>query len=285
MTSGTKSITWVALIILCIALGLSFSRHAPPVNEGPTLNTLQDVKQTKIIHAAYVVYPPTVEVDKDPSHPTGFLIDIMNEIAVRAGWTIEYTPTTFDDINAAISSPKNDIIVGGIFVNIPRAKEMSLTVPIMYWNGVSAISAFDKVSQYTTLESVDEPGIKIAVTAGTAEYDFVKQHITKATIDAIPNSDISLTLSEVTSGHADIAFGDAVTIGKFVQAHPNVGVLFNRKPFNTYAASFVVKENDHAWLDFINAALLSLQVDGTIDQFSQKWGGNNIWFLPKRPWE
>jgi ABC-type amino acid transport substrate-binding protein len=255
-----------------------------PSNAASPLSTLAKVSNSKIIHAVYIVYPPTVSVDKDPAHPSGFLVDVMNEIATRAGWTVEYSPTTFDNMALAVSSPNADVVVGAIFVNVPRAKEMAFTSRILYWQGTLGIATADKASAFKSWSDVDQPGIKIAVSAGTAEADYVKQHIKQANINAIPNSDLSLTLSEVTAGRANIAFGDAVTVKKFLQNNPGVALIMGGTQFNGFAAGFALKQDDSAWQEFLDESILALQADGTIASLSGKWGGANIWALPKQPW-
>jgi ABC-type amino acid transport substrate-binding protein len=270
--------TLVVFIVNC-------SKSSPTSSPKSTESTLQRVLGTKVVHAVYLVYPPTVSVEKDASHPSGFLVDVMNEIASRAGFQVEYSPTTFDDMKLAISSPNNDVVVGAIFINVPRAKEMDFTTPILYWRGTLGIAAADKAPTFSTWDAVDKPGIRIAVSAGTAEYDYVKQHIHSASINAIPNSDLALTLAEVTSGRADLAFGDAITISKFLNTHSDVALIMGGKQFNGFAASFVTKQNDTAWTAFLSQSITALQVDGTIAALSHKWGGENIWLLPKPPWE
>jgi ABC-type amino acid transport substrate-binding protein len=256
-----------------------------PASTASGPDTLQKVSNSKTIHALYLVYPPTVTVEKDATHPSGFLIDVMNEIASRAGYRIEYSPTTFDDLKLAVSSPNYDLVVGAIFINVPRAKELDFTSPILYWRGTLGIAPAAKASSYTKWEDVDKAGVRVAVSSGTAEYDYVKQHIHSAKINAIPNSDLSLTLAEVPSGRADIAFGDANTVNKFLKGHPDLGLIMGGKQFNGFAASFVTKQKDAAWTTFLNNSITALQVDGTIASLSHRWGGDEIWLLPKIPWE
>jgi len=282
-SSLLTAVLFIGLAILIIFGLTACNRPLTPTSEA--VSSFAKITSTKTIHALYLVYPPTVSVDKDAAQPSGFLVDVMNEMASRAGWKVEYSPTTFDNLALAISSPNYDVVVGAIFINVPRAKQMDFTTPILYWQGTLGISSAAKASSFSTWADVDKPGVTIAVSAGTAEYDYVKQHVKSATIKPIPNSDLSLVLSEVTAGRVDIAFGDAVTVKKFLQVHSDIAVIMGGKQFNSFSAAFVVKQNDYAWLNFLNNSIQSMQVDGTVSALSQKWGGDSIWLLPKSPWD
>lgn len=246
-------------------------------------STFSRIRTTKIVKAGYIIYPPTVSVESNAQQPTGFLIDIMNEVAKRAGFAMKYEATTFDDLKLAVG--KYDVVIAGVFVNVPRSRDMALTSPIMYWAGVTAIGSAESATRYTHLEDLNKPEIRVAVTLGTAEHDFVKENLPHATINPIPNSDISLTLGEVLARRADVAFADAVTIRKFCRDKPAVSVLFGGRQFTTYATSLAVKSSDLEWLNFLNSALLAMQADGTIRSLNAKYGGEELWRLPKNPWE
>jgi len=281
MKTSFIKLTVIALFLISIFAVISCRQNT----NSSSLDSLIGIKSAKTIRAAYLVYPPTVSVDKDPAAPSGFLIDVMNEIAKRAGLTVTYSPTSFDDFQVAIASNRTDIIVGGVFVNPARAREMSLTVPIMYWSGVMAVGDIGTAQKFSSLAELNAPGVRVAVTAGTAEHEFVKENLPKANIDALPNSDISLTLTEVTAHRADVAFADAVTIRKFMKTNSGVVAMFDGEQFNLFAAAFAVKQGDQNLLNFLNSSILALQVDGTIDTLSKKYNGANIWILPRKPWE
>jgi polar amino acid transport system substrate-binding protein len=272
------------LIFLAIAVGLFAGAGCGQRGTSPrNANTLQRAIATKEVRAAYIIYPPTVSVENDTSKPTGFLIEIMDEIAKRANFTVRYEPTTFDDLKLAVA--KYDIVVAGVFVNVPRSRDMALTSPIAFWAGVTAIGKSEITNKFADLADLNKPEVRVAVTQGTAEHDFVRQQLPKATINPIPNSEISLTLAEVPAGRADVAFADAVTIRKFMRDKPGLAVMFNGRQFTTFATSFAVKSGDQEWLNFLNSSLLSLQADGTIRALDKKYGGSELWLLPKDPWK
>jgi polar amino acid transport system substrate-binding protein len=275
----TRVILGALVAILTLAGTGCNERTASPMGR----NTLQRVIAKKEIRAAYIVYPPTVSVESDTAKPTGFLIEIMDEIAKRGNFTVKYESITFDDLKLAVA--KYDIVVAGVFVNVPRSRDMALTSPIMFWAGVTAIGSSDTSKKFASLEEINKPEIRVAVTQGTAEHDFVRQQLPKATINPIPNSEIALTLAEVTAGRADVAFADAVTIRKFLQNKPGLALMFGGQQFTTFATSFAVKVGDIEWLNFLNSSLLSLHADGTIRALDKKYGGHELWALPKVPWE
>jgi ABC-type amino acid transport substrate-binding protein len=277
----------VAVALVCVVLVLSLGCDKPnsgAPNVAQSKGSLGQILSRKEIRAGILIYPPTVDFDKTTGEASGFLVDIANEVSKRAGLRVKYEPVAFDDLKAAIST-RYDVIVGGVFVTVPRARDMAFTRPIMYWAGVSAVIPSDKIGNYKALADFNQSGVRIAAITGTAEIDFVKQNLPNATIVPIPNSDVSLAIAEIAAGRADAAFSDLVTAKKYVAGKPGLTIAFGGKTFTANAAGFVVKQGDADWLQFWNDSLLSLQIDGTIKRFSDKYKGDEIWVLPKTPWE
>jgi ABC-type amino acid transport substrate-binding protein len=274
-----------ALVTITLLFALGCARSGPSsVNTTEPHGSYSEILARKEIRAGILLYPPTVDFNKTTGEASGFLVDISNEIAKRAGIKIKYEPVSFDDLKAAINT-RYDVIVGGVFVTVPRARDMAFTRPIMYWAGVAAVVPSDKVGNYKTLADLNKPEIRIASMSGTAELDFVKQNLTNATLTPIPNNDLTVAISEVAAGRADVAFSDLVTAKKFLNGKPGLRLAFGGKAFTGNSAGFVVKKSDTAWLQFLNDSLEALQVDGTIKSLSDKYKGDEIWILPKNPWE
>src|SRR5438105_3859505 len=102
-----RNIKWIkaGLYLVCLAIAIAFvgcfRNNSNPQSAASSPNTFSEILVRKQIRAAIVIYPPTVDLEKGSGKPSGFLIDIMDEIAKRAGLTVTYEPTTWDDLKAA----------------------------------------------------------------------------------------------------------------------------------------------------------------------------------------
>ena len=289
---STRASDRVSFVALLIALASIFVAIQALRNDGDSntaelssISTLDKLVEEKVLRAGYVVYPPTVVATEEPGEPSGFLVEISNEIAERAEFEILFEETTFDDFKAGLLLGKYDLIVAGIFQTTPRATELRFTDPIMYWSGVSAIAAEGREGEFTTLSDLNRPEVRVAVTAGTAEHEFVERELPEATLIPLTNSDISLTLSEVLAGRSDVAFSDAVTARNFASTQSGVAPLFGGTQFNSFATGFVVRMEDEELAEFLNTSLEALALDGTISDLSAKYAGSEVWQLPEEPWQ
>lgn len=272
---------FVSLILLVATISVSCSslNSSPQISE----SVLDRMVSQGNLKAGYVVYPPTVIAGKEASKPSGFLIDLMNEIATRGNFKVSYEETTFDNIQVGLTTNRFDVVVGGIFKTIPRATTLASPRTIMYWAGTMGVTKSQNVNRFPELSSLNRPQVKIAVTSGTAEHEWVKKELPNANVQALQNEDISLTLAEVVSGRADVAFADAVTIRAFLQRNQGISTLFDDKQFNSFAVSFVVRKEDNDLLQFLDTSLEVLEVDGTTQEISKKYKGETIWDLPVSP--
>lgn len=288
MSSPDASISRRAYLIAAVALLLSIGAVTTVLLRGtsrPAIDgrsRLQRILDKNSIRAAYIIYPPTVSAGASGSEPGGFLIDVMDEIVERAKLTVTYEPTTFDDFKAGLGS-RYDVVVAGVFQTIPRAKEMAFTEPIMFWAGVTAMASSDREQSFSQLSDLNDSSIRVAVTKDTAEHEFVSLHLPLAQIAPL-TGEVAQTLLEVLAGRADVAFADAVTVRRFVQAQPSVSTLFGGRQFNTYATAFVVPRRDREWCEFLDAAIEVMHYDGTIARLSAKYRGDEVWTLPSEPW-
>ena len=280
----TTGLSVLALLISGVALFFVFSGQGGFSNTGDRFgqSTLDQVISAGRIDAAYVKYPPTVTVRGDSV--SGFLVDVMDQIAEEADLEISFEETTFGNMGAALSSERADIIVGAVFKTIPRAARLGFTSPIMYWGGTAGVVDTSLTFRIDELSDINNPEITVTVTSGTAEHDWAKDNLSKANLRPIPNDDISLTLAEVSAGRADVALADAYAVETYANTHADVAPLLDGRQFNSFAVSFVVRKEDDELREFLNESIEVLHVNGTIEQLSRKWEGDqDIWDLPDRP--
>lgn len=278
---GAKASPWSVIAILIAAVALVVSLTGRSQELPGQSSTLDRILREEVIRAGYIIYPPTVDYGDGPETPTGFMTDIMNEIATRAGIVVRYEETSFDNIRTGLSTHRWDVVVGGVFKTIPRALSIAAPRPIMYWAGTTGVIRAGEHRRFGNMDSLNQQNIVVAVTNGTAEHEWVTANLPDADVRALPNDDISLTLVEVTAGRADVAFADAVTVRNFVSRTPNVIPLLEGRQFNSYAVSFALRKEDTDLLRFFDAAIDVLHVDGTIAELSKQYGGDAIWDLPR----
>lgn len=295
MTNGSRnrSAHWtgiVAIVLSVVALGVAFVPRGVP-SAGPTSSqglaasvggTLSRVLREQKVRVGVVPYSPIVVVDPSTKRPSGHAVDVMDAIGRAGGFAVEYEVVDWSTMNAALASGKIDAVVSSIFKNPIRAKEFTFTSPLMFF-GLSGIARTDTTIR--TASDLEKPGLKVAVLAGEAGHEYVKRFMPQAEVTVLTGSDLTVPMMEVVSGRADFAFGDLATTRRFATNNTAVRDVFASDPLNVSAAGFMVRRDDPAWVDFLDAGIESLLLSGELDRLDQKYNKDGIWIPVKKPWK
>lgn len=248
-------------------------------------SVVDQIKREKVIHAGYIKYPPFVIEDPKSGKLSGFFVDLMAEIAQLMGCKVEYEETDWGTMVAGLQTGKFDIVVSGVFQTIPRAMEVSYPRAVCYV-GISAIARKGD-GRFNTLEDLQKPGLKVAVTNGEVGHEYAKRFLPKAKLIVVETADTSRPFLEVITGRADVGLGDSMTCYRFVKAHPTEVVdVFANRPFYLYSTTFMIRRNDSEWRDFLNIALEFMENSGVVARLEKKYKeGSTAWISRKRPWE
>ncbi len=218
--------------------------------------------------------------DPKTGNLSGTSIDTINEIARLMEVKLEFEEANFATFAAGLQSGKYDLSIAPIFSTIPRAKVVAFTQPQMYIGNSALVRR--KETRFKTLQDIDQKGIIVAVTQGEQGHEYAEANFRNAQIKVISGSDQSMTYSEVLTGRADVALGDAWFIGKFVAEHPEARDLFPDNPYNVTPVAWSVRYEDMPLLTFVNTALDFLDTTGKLDEIYRKYDAK--WLRVKKTW-
>jgi cyclohexadienyl dehydratase len=198
----------------------------------------------------------------------GFDIEAMTQLAADLGAKVEWVATEWATLVAGIAANRYDIF-SGASVNMGRARTASFTLPYLE-AGTVPLSLKANAGKFKTWESINESGVKVAVSMGTVFHEQAKQHFPKATIQAVQSP--ATGFQEVLSGRADVTITSNVEastlIKRFEQLAINVegAQMRNRRPF-----AYVVAHDDFTWTNFVNTWITLKKSEGFFDALQAKW--------------
>jgi ABC-type amino acid transport substrate-binding protein len=278
--SLTRYILLGLSLLLVISLNLTSCNNS--TSAVASTSALDRVIASNKVKIGYLVFPPTITKDPATKALGGHNIETIKEIARQNKWETEFIETDWAGFTAGLDAGRFDISVVPTFVTVPRSLAVYFTNP-MFFAGNSAVVRASE-TRFTTLASIDKPGITVAVTQGEAGDEYAKANFKNAKITGFPGGDQSLAFQAVASGKADIALGDAYVSGKFAKANPTkVKDLFANAPYNLTPVSWAVKKGDDKMLNFLNSSLESFDYQGKLREWEQKAGAN--WLHIKKVWE
>ncbi|KXS38233.1 MULTISPECIES: transporter substrate-binding domain-containing protein [Modicisalibacter] len=241
---------------LSLASALTLGLGLSAVSQAETVNAVTDPS-----------FVPFEMMDKDSGEMIGFDMDILREVADRAGFDINLRTMDFNGIIPAVQTGNADLAIAGITITDEREKIVDFSDPY-YDSGLRILvsAGDDSVKELSDLE-----GKRIGTKIGSTSYDYLQKHLgDKAEIKPYPGSaDMYLALM---GGSVDAVFYDAPNVGYFAKTKGEgraqvVGPLYEGQQ---YGIAFT---SGSKWVEPANKALAAMKKDGTYADIYKKWFG------------
>ncbi|MFA6265880.1 MAG: transporter substrate-binding domain-containing protein [Pseudolabrys sp.] len=199
----------------------------------------------------------------------GFDIEAMTQLAKDLGVKIEWVATDWASLIAGVAANRYDIFAGGSSVNMARAKTAAFTVPYIE-AGTVPLSLKSNAGKFKTWESINDAGVKVAVTLGTVFHEQAKQHFPKASIQAVQAP--AAGYQEVLAGRADVTITSNVEASTLIKRYDQLAItvegsqMKNRRPFG-----YVLAQDDGTWLNYLNTWVTLKKIEGFFAELETKW--------------
>ncbi|MDO8448532.1 MAG: EAL domain-containing protein [Rhodoferax sp.] len=186
-----RRLIWLSGVVCCVGLGSV------------------DVVQAREVRVG--VYPNEPKIfTNSAGKPAGILIDVLNSIAAREDWTLEYVPCTWQECLDALKAGKIDLMPDVAYSG-PRDQVFDFhQVPSLYsWSQIYSRAAVPMASTF------DLNGKRIAVLGGSIQEEFFGGMVAGfgLKVEMVPAKTLNDVFALVSSGEADAAiannrFGD-----------------------------------------------------------------------------
>lgn len=186
----------VALATIIGASGCSSSQNAS--------STYTLVENGKLTVASDLATPP-FEYVNDSGEDQGFTYELMGMIADELGLELNYLPAQkFDGIIPMVKQGvKTDVGACNITITDERKEEVDFTDPYIDSNQGVAVA---KNTGYDTVDSLNAPGVKIAVQSGTTSEEWAIENLPQAT--TVNFDDWTAAFTAVMSGQCQAVVCD-----------------------------------------------------------------------------
>jgi len=245
------------LMASAIALGLG----------GSTLAMAQDMPVVNV--ATDPSFVPFEMMDSETGEMIGFDMDMINEIAERAGFEVNLTTMEFSGIIPAVQTGSQEIAIAGVTITEERAEIVNFSDPY-YDSGLRIIVRADN-EDVATIDDLE--GMTIGSKIGSTSYDFLQDKFGD-TAEITPYPGTSDMYMALLGRNVDAAFYDAPNVAYFSQTRGEgrtkvVGPLYEGQQYG------IVFNKDSEWVEPANEALAAMREDGTYDEIYTKWFGES----------
>ena len=200
----------------------------------------------------------------------GFDIDIAREIAQglfgdSGKIEFEVLPSGAERVPALLSG-RVDMVISQFSVFTERAQVVGFTIP--YCN--ASLSAIVKIdSEYQ--RNADLGGKVVTTRQGSELDELIRKAIPDAIIQSYPS--MSDSLLAFRQGRAEAMFNDHAA-GLFItREFPNQFRVINdpENPLDANQYSIGVRQNDQVWINYLNWALIRMNLEGRLSEIHMKW--------------
>ncbi len=249
----------------------------------------------KLVFATEGAFPP-FNMTRPDGTLYGFELDMLAEIAKRAGFQYEVIAQAWDGMIQGLVDGKYDAVIDSVTITQKRLEVVDFSLP--YTTGGSTFVVMKEsgieLPGVGTVVNLDEAeateaavaaiaevleGKTVGVHVSTIQSDFLNQYLAPrgVTIRTYPNGpDVYQDLS---NGRLDAGMASVTNISAFLQKNTDTatttGPAFKGGVMGSGAAIVVQKGNTEL-ADKLSAALKSMSEDGTLEKLSNQWFGLNV---------
>ena len=270
-----KRRTFISLMGVMAAAGVlsmtgCSSKDTASSTAGPApLDKLSSIQKSgKLVVALEGAWQPWSYHDSSDTL-VGYDVEVSRAIAEKLGVEPEYVESDWDSLFAGLDAGRYDMVCNGVEVTEERAKTYDFTTPYGYIHTALAvrkdnedIHSFEDLKGKTTANSLASTYMELAESYG-------------ATVQGIDT--LEETIQLLTAGRIDATLNADVSFYDYLNVHPEADFkLVAQTAEASHVAIPVLKSEDTAYLDALNAAIEELRADGTLKTLSEKYFGQDI---------
>ncbi|HET7411540.1 MAG TPA: transporter substrate-binding domain-containing protein [Pararhizobium sp.] len=205
--------------------------------------------------------------DNESGKMVGFDMDMLREIAKRAGFDYNLKTMNFEGIIPALQARQADMAIAGITITDARSKVVDFSDPY-YDSGLQLLVPVDNGS---ITKISDLKGKAVGTKIGSTSSIFLKKNAPESTkITPYPSG--SNMFMALLSGSVDAVLYDQPNVAYFAQTKGKGKVKTVGKLYEGQSYGIALKKGSE-WLPKVNKALADIKADGTYDKIYEKWFG------------
>ncbi len=212
-------------------------------------------------------FVPFEMMDQETGEMVGFDMEIIREVADRAGFEIDLNTMDFNGIIPALQSGNVDIAIAGITITDEREEIVDFSDPY-YDSGLRLLvrEGNGDIKEFDDLEDK-----KVGTKIGSTSYDYLMKNL-EADDGVTPYPGSADMYMALMSGAIDAVFYDAPNVGYFARTKgegkvKTIGPLYEGQQYG------IALVEGSEWVDEVNTALAAMKEDGTYEKIYVKWFG------------
>ncbi len=220
----------------------------------------------KVRVATDAAWPPFEYVDEATKDIVGFDIELMNAIAERGGFEVEFINVAWDPLLAGMAQCQYDAAISAMTITEERKQSFNFSEPYFAAGQVVTVKSDNADISGTNSLSGKTVGAQI----GTTGAIYVSDNLPDSTLKTY--DDVGLAFQDLMNGQIDAVIADNPLALGYVGENPDklktVGDVFTDENYG-----IAVCKTNTELLEKINTGLAAVIEEGLLDELVVKWIG------------
>ncbi|WP_341805248.1 ABC transporter substrate-binding protein/permease [Nocardioides ochotonae] len=213
-------------------------------------------------------YPPFTYVDPDEGL-TGYDIEVIEAVADRAGWELEFVRAQFDALFPALDSGRVDVLANQVTINPERRARYLFSTPYTFSRGVIVTAA--DTDDITSLEDLQGRTVAQSETSNWAQV------ARDAGADVESVEGFAQTAELLVQGRVDATVNDNIAVLDYLASSGTDEIkIAGDAEGEEGRQALVFRRDETALRDQADAALAELRADGTLAEVSEEYFGADV---------
>lgn len=238
-----------------------------PSTSGPN-DLLSEIKAAGVLKIGTEgTYSPFTFHDPKTNELTGYDVEVAQAVAAKLGVKAEFSETPFNAIFAGLEARRFDVVANQVSITPERLATYAFSTPYAVSTGVvvtrtddNSVRSLAEVKGKSSAQSVTSNFAQTATAAG-------------AKIESVQGFTQAITL--LKQGRVDVTINDNLAVLDYLKTTGDTGVKIVAQTGDRTEQALAFRQGS-GLETAVNAALASLQADGTLASISQKWFGQDI---------
>ena len=179
-------------------------------------------------------------------------------------------PTVWAKLKDDFTRGKFDIAMGGVTILPARAQKGDFST-VTYVDGKRPIARCADQDRFTSIEAIDQPGVRVVVNPGASNEEFARAHFPHAQLTVHPDN--ATVFDEIIAGRDDVMVTDGIEVDHQAFIHPELCPTHVAAPFTRLEKAYWLQKDPE---------LLKIVDDWLAEETSQRRVGPHAWRRPRR---
>jgi cyclohexadienyl dehydratase len=213
-------------------------------------------------------YKPFTYFNPETEQYEGYDIEAALLLAEELDVEVKFVRTSWPTLMEDLLDDKFDMAMGGITRRMGRQVEAQFSHGYIPFGKSPLIREEDK-DRFTSLEAIDQSGVKIGVNPGGTNQNFVNENIENAEVIVIENN-LEIP-GKVASGEVDVMITDSIEATYYAKNDERLYAALADDPWNPSQFGYMMHHGDPKFTNTINFWMEEMELKGKFEALRKKW--------------